>query len=118
MYGPAYDRQYRAVKGLRTLGECHHTVSMILHKSFPDTNSVASTSWLLTLMHRKMQAPVSDPQPSAADARWSAGAARDLHACLYDDRDGLPATIESLIDGELPRRVRSCALQWSLRHAP
>ena len=40
-----------------------------------------------------------------ADPRWSSGEAKDLRACLKDDRDGEPATIEGILAGELPRRV-------------
>jgi hypothetical protein len=46
---------------------------------------------------------VTDRRLSTADPRWLTGAARDLRACLRDDRDGVPATIEGVIAGALPR---------------
>ena len=49
------------------------------------------------------EVPAARPVPSIADPRWLTGAAHDLRACLQDERDGLPATIEDVIAGELPR---------------
>ena len=42
------------------------------------------------------------------DPRWLNGAGADLAACMYDDRDDVPATVEEILAGGLPRRVQAC----------
>ena len=52
------------------------------------------------------------PNPDAlpADPRWLDGAASDLAACMHDDRDDVPATVQEVIAGELPRQVLKFAI--------
>ena len=53
--------------------------------------------------------------PSLIDPRWLDGAAADLPACLRNDGDDAPATLEDIVAGQLPRRVQGCTCGDSYR---
>ena len=58
-------------------------------------------------------APTLDSDEPIADLKWSpsAGAANDPRACLHDEQDVVPAAVEGVIAGELPRHVGHTAHQ-------